>query len=69
MANLLVVSAGRLLKPTRVHGVDLVARSRSISADANPRWLSRHSSHRPSPGIEPHEPYVDLGPLDLTRRH
>ena len=65
MANLLVVTAGRLVKPTRVHAVNLVASPRSSSADANPRWLSRHSG-RPSPSTELH---VDLGPLDLTRRH
>ena len=65
MANLLVVTAGRLVKPTRVNAVKL-ASPHSSSADANPRWLSRHSS-RPSPGTEPHEPYVDLGPLDLAR--
>jgi hypothetical protein len=68
MANLLVVTAGRLVKPTRVNAVNLVASPRSSSADANPRWLGRHSG-RPSPGTEPREPYVDLGPLDLTRRH
>jgi hypothetical protein len=68
MANLLIVTAGRLVKPTRVNAVNLVAFPRSTSTDANPGWLDRHSS-RPSPGTGPHEPYVDLGPLDLTRRH
>jgi hypothetical protein len=68
MANLLIVTAGRLVKPTRVNAVNLVAFPRSTSTDANPGWLGRHSS-RPSPGTGPHEPYVDLGPLDLTRRH
>jgi hypothetical protein len=68
MANLLVVTAGRLVKPTRVNAVNLVAFPRSTGADANPGWLSRHSS-RPLRGSESHEPYVDLGPLDLTRRN
>ena len=68
MANLLVVTAGRLVKPTRVNAVNLVAFPRSTSTDANPAWLGRHSS-RPSRGTGPHEPYVDLGPLDLTRRN
>jgi hypothetical protein len=67
MANLLVVTAGRLVKPTRVTAVKL-ASPRSSSADANPGWLGRHSS-RPLRGTGPHEPYVDLGPLDLTRRN
>jgi hypothetical protein len=68
MANLLIVTAGRLVKPTRVNAVNLVAFPRSTSADANPGWLGQHSS-RPLHGTGPHEPYVDLGPLDLTRRH
>ena len=70
MANLLVVTAGRLVEPTRVNAVNLVAspRSSSTGAGANPGWLGRHSS-RPSHGTGPHEPYVDLGPLDLIRRH
>ena len=68
MANLLVATAGRLVEPTRVNAVNLVASPRSTSADANPGWLGRHSS-RPSHGTGLREPYVDLGPLDLTRRH
>jgi hypothetical protein len=38
--------------------------------DANPGWLGRHNSRRPYALSRAHEPYVDLGPLDLTRtRH
>ena len=37
---------------------------------ANPRWLGRHNSRRPYAPPKAHEPYVYLGPLDLTRtRH
>jgi hypothetical protein len=34
----------------------------------NAGWLSRHNS-RPVRASRAHEPYVDLSPLDLTRRH
>ena len=37
---------------------------------ANPGWLGRHNSRRPYAPLRTHEPYVYLGPLDLTRtRH
>jgi hypothetical protein len=36
---------------------------------SNPGWLGRHSSRHPHAARKPHEPYVDLSPLDLTRRH
>ncbi len=69
MANFILATAGWLIKPTQARAVELAPpRSSSSSADANPGWLSRHSS-RPLHGSEPHELYVDLGPLDLTRRH
>jgi hypothetical protein len=32
-------------------------------------WLGRHSSRPPRGAWAPYEPYVDLSPLDLTRRH
>jgi hypothetical protein len=69
VANFIVATAGWLIKPTRrARAVELATpRSRS-SAAANPEWLSRHSS-RPLHGTKPHEPYVDLAPLDLSRRH
>jgi hypothetical protein len=35
----------------------------------NAGWLGRHSSRSSGRASAPHEPYVDLGPLDLTRRH
>jgi hypothetical protein len=72
VANFIITSAGWLFKPTRRTRVVELATppsSGSRSADANPVWLSRHSS-RPLRGTrKPHEPYVDLSPLDLSRRH
>lgn len=38
-------------------------------AASNPGWLGRHNSRRRHAARGLHEPYVDLGPLDLTRRH
>jgi hypothetical protein len=39
-------------------------------ADAgNTGWLGRHSSRPSGRASASHEPYVDLSPLDLTRRH
>ena len=32
-------------------------------------WLSRHSSRPLRAAPRAHEPYVDLAPLDITRRH
>jgi hypothetical protein len=71
VVNFIVATAGWLIKPTRrrVRVVELATpRSSSSSADASPGWLSRHSS-RPLHGAKPHEPYIDLGPLELSRRH
>ena len=72
MSNFIVTTAGWLLKPSRRARVVVelaTPASSSRSADANPGWLSRHSS-RPLHGTrKPHEPYVDLSPLDLSRRH
>ena len=72
MANFVVTTAGWLFKPLRrARAVELATprSSSSRSADANPGWLSRHSS-RPLHGTrKPYEPYVDLSPLDLSRRH
>jgi hypothetical protein len=71
VANFIVASAGRLIKFTRrTPAVELALppRRRSSGADTNLGWLSRHSS-RSLPGTKPYEPYVDLSPLDLTRRH
>jgi hypothetical protein len=36
--------------------------------EADAGWLGRHSS-RSLRASRAHEPYVDLSPLDLTRRH
>jgi hypothetical protein len=70
VSNFIVTTAGWLFKPSRrARVVELATPASSSSgADANPGWLSRHSS-RPLHGIKPHEPYVDLAPLDLSRRH
>ena len=71
MSNFIVTTAGWLFRPSRRARVVELATpaSSSRSADANPGWLSRHSS-RPLHGTrEPHEPYVDLSPLNLSRRH
>jgi hypothetical protein len=32
-------------------------------------WLARHNSRPSRAASRVNEPYVDLGPLDLTRRH
>jgi hypothetical protein len=70
VANIIVSSAGRLIKPIRRAPALKLAPSPGggSDADAAPGWLGRHSS-RPLHGSKPHEAYVDLGPLDLTRRH
>jgi hypothetical protein len=73
VANFIIATAGWLIKPTRrAHTLELASPSRSSSsggaADANPGWLGRHSS-RPLHGTKPYEPYVDLSPLELSRRH
>jgi hypothetical protein len=72
VANFIVASAGRLIKLTRgAPALELTAppRKRSSSgADTNLGWLSRHSS-RSLHGSKPYEPYVDLSPLELSRRH
>jgi hypothetical protein len=69
VANFIVATAGSLIKLTgRTRAVEQATPRSSSSADANLGWLSRHSS-RPLHGTKPHEPYVDLGPLDLSRRH
>ncbi len=70
VANFIVSSAGRLIKPIRrAPALELAPPPRrSSGADAAPGWLGRHSS-RSLHGSKPYEPYVDLSPLDLTRRH
>jgi hypothetical protein len=71
VSNFIVASAGRLIKVTRRSpAVELTPppRGRSSGADTNLGWLSRHSS-RSLHGSKPYEPYVDLSPLDLSRRH
>ena len=71
MANFIIATAGWLIKPTRrAHTLELAPPSHSSSgaADANPGWLGRHSS-RSLHGTKPYEPYVDLSPLELSRRH
>jgi hypothetical protein len=71
VSNFIVASAGRLIKVTRgAPAVELTssARRRSSGADTNLGWLGRHSS-RSLHGSKPYEPYVDLSPLDLSRRH
>jgi hypothetical protein len=73
VANVIIATAGWLIKPTRrAHTLELAPPSRSSSsaaaADAKPGWLGRHSS-RSLHGTKPYEPYVDLSPLELSRRH
>ena len=72
MSNVIVASAGRLIKLIRrAPAVELTPSPRrrsSSSADTNLGWLSRHSS-RSLHGSKPYEPYVDLSALDLSRRH
>ena len=44
--------------------------SPSRADGANRGWLGRHNSSRTYAPSRGHEPYVDLGPLELTRtRH
>ena len=72
MANFIITSAGWIFKPIRHARVVELATppsSGSRRADANPGWLSRHSSRPLHRTRKPHEPYVDLSPLDLSRRH
>jgi hypothetical protein len=40
---------------------------RHAAVDAG--WLGRHNSRPLRAAPRGHEPYVDLGPLDPTRRH
>jgi hypothetical protein len=70
VANVVTATVGWLIRPTqRTPGVKPALRSpRSSDADANPGWLSRHSS-RFLYGAKPEEPYVDLSPLELSKRH
>jgi hypothetical protein len=75
VSNAIVASAGRLIKVIRrVPAVELTPspprrRSSSSGADTNLGWLSRHSSRPLHGSRKPHEPHVDLSPLDLSRRH
>jgi hypothetical protein len=72
VANIVVTTAGWLFKPLRRARVVELATPRgssSQSADANPGWLSRHSSRPLHSTRKPYEPFVDLSPLDLSRRH
>jgi hypothetical protein len=71
VSNFIVTTAGWLFKPSlRARVVELASPgSSSRSADANPDWLSRHSSRALHGTRKPDEPYVDLSPLDLSRRH
>ena len=70
MANVIVATVGWLIEPTRrATGVEpALPPPRSSDADAKPGWLSRHSS-RSLHGTKPREPYVDLSPLNLSKRH
>jgi hypothetical protein len=74
VANYLANTAEWIFKPTRrarrvIELATPPSSSGSRSADADLSWLSRHSS-RPLHGTrKPHEPYVDLSPLDLSKRH
>ena len=68
MANLVVATVGWLTKLTPTPTIELTP-PRSNSPVMNPGWLSRHSSRPLKRGFKAHEPYVDLSPLDLTRRH
>ena len=71
MSNFIVTTAGWLFRPSRRARVVELATpaSSSRSADADPGWLSRHSSRPLHGSRKPHEPYVDLSPLNLSRRH
>ena len=75
MANFLVTTAGWIFKPTqRARAVELTTprsstSSSSPSAHANLGWLSRHSSRPLHATRKPHELFVDLSPLELSRRH
>ena len=71
MANVVTATVGWLIGPTqrapsRVEPA--LPSPGSSDADANPGWLSRHSS-RSLYGAKPYEPYVDLSPLELSKRH
>jgi hypothetical protein len=71
VANFIMATVGWLIEPTRrASGLEPALPSpRSSEADANPGWLGRHSS-RSSYGTKPYEePYVDLSPLELSKRH
>ena len=70
MANVIMATVGWLIEPTRrATGVEpALPPRRSSDADANPGWLSRQSS-RSLHGGKPYEPYVDLSPLNLSKRH
>ena len=59
MPNFIVAAAAWLVKPPPL---------RSAHAK-QPGWLGRHSSRPLRAASAPKEPYVDLSPLDLTRRH
>jgi hypothetical protein len=73
VATFLVTTAEWIFKHSRrARVVELAtppSSSGSRSADADLSWLSRHSSRPLHRTREPHEPYVDLSPLDLSRRH
>jgi hypothetical protein len=72
VSNVIVASAGRLINVIRrAPAVELTPspRRRSSGADTNLGWLSRHSSRPLHGSRKPHEPQVDLSPLDLSRRH
>jgi hypothetical protein len=59
MPNSIVAAAAWLVKPTPLRS----ARAKK------PGWLGRHSSRSLRVASAPNELYVDLSPLDLTRRH
>jgi hypothetical protein len=58
MPNFIVAVAVWHFEPTRPH-----------TAEVKPGWLARHNNRSSRPAARPNEPYVDLSPLDLTRRH
>jgi hypothetical protein len=66
VATFIMATVGRLIKPTPT--VNLTP-PRNSSSGGNAGWLSRHSSRPPLHTSKPREPYVDLGPLELSRRH
>lgn len=73
MSNVIVASAGRLINVIRrAPAVELTPSPRrrsSSGADTNLGWLSRHSSRPLHGNRKPHEPHIDLSPLELSRRH